>query len=117
MFGGAITYSVREFSGINVLDVSGNLTVLTADYFKSVVHNFSERESIMINMENVPFVTASGLNALVDVSYYARNFGNRVIILGANIDLKEAIDYVNYFDHIIFAQSLQEGKTKIEYYT
>ena len=69
------------------------------------------------NMENINFITSSGLNALVDVSYYAREKGNRVIILSAGNELKELVDYADYFSHIIFAESPQEGKIKIEYYT
>jgi anti-anti-sigma factor len=114
---GTMNYSMREAEGVNILDLAGNLTVLTSDYFKSVLHNLSERESVILNMENIRDVTSSGLNALVDVSYYAREKGNRVIIMSAANDLRELIDYVDYFNHLIFAESIQEGKTKIEFYT
>ncbi len=112
-----MNYSMREAEGINILDLSGNLTVLTSDYFKSVLHNLSERESVILNMENIRVVTSSGLNALVDVSYYAREKGNRVILMSAGNELRDLIDYADYFNHLIFAESIQEGKTKIEYYT
>jgi anti-anti-sigma factor len=114
---GTMNYSMREAEGINILDLSGNLTVLTSDYFKSVLHNLSERESVILNMENIRVVTSSGLNALVDVSYYAREKGNRVILMSAGNELRDLIDYADYFNHLIFAESIQEGKTKIEYYT
>ena len=91
--------------------------MLTSDYFKSVLHNLSERESVVLNMENIRVVTSSGLNALVDVSYYARDKGTRVIIMSAGNELRDLIDYVDYFSHLIFAESIQEGKTKIEFYT
>ncbi len=112
-----MNYSMREAEGVNILDLSGNLTVLTSDYFKSVLHNLSERESVILNMENIRVVTSSGLNALVDISYYARDKGNRVIIMSAGNELRDLIDYVDYFSHLIFAESIQEGKTKIEFYT
>jgi anti-anti-sigma factor len=113
----SMNYSMREADGVNILDLSGNLTVLTSDYFKSVLHNLSERESVILNMENIRVVTSSGLNALVDISYYAREKGNRVIIMSAGNELRDLIDYVDYFSHLIFAESIQEGKTKIEFYT
>jgi anti-anti-sigma factor len=113
----SMNYSMREAEGVNILDLSGNLTVLTSDYFKSVLHNLSERESVILNMENIRVVTSSGLNALVDISYYAREKGNRVIIMSAGNELRDLIDYVDYFSHLIFAESIQEGKTKIEFYT
>lgn len=112
-----MNYSMREAEGVNILDLSGNLTVLTSDYFKSVLHNLSERESVILNLADIHFVTSSGLNALVDVSYFARGKGNRVIIMSAGNELKDLIDYVDYFNHLIFAESIQEGKTKIEFYT
>lgn len=114
---GTMNYSMREAEGVNILDISGNLTVLTSDYFKSVLHNLSERESVILNLANITFVTSSGLNSLVDVSYYARSKGNRVIIMSAGSELRDLIDYVDYFNHLIFAESIQEGKTKIEFYT
>lgn len=114
---GTMNYSMHEADGVNILDLSGNLTVLTSDYFKSVLHNLSERESVILNMQNIRVVTSSGLNALVDVSYYAREKGNRVIIMSAGNELRDLIDYVDYFNHLIFAESVQEGKTKIEFYT
>ena len=112
-----MNYSMREAEGVSVLDISGNLTVLTSDYFKSVLHNLTERESVILNLVNIRFVTSSGLNALVDVSYFARDKGNRVIIMSAAAELRNLIDYVDYFNHLIFAESVQEGKTKIEFYT
>ena len=117
MISGTMNYSMRDFDGISIIDLSGNLNILTSDYFKSVIHNMTERESIIVNMENINFVTSSGLNSLVDVSYYARERGNRVVIMSAGNDLKDLIDYVDYFNHLIFAESPNEGKTKIEYYT
>lgn len=112
-----MNYSMREAEGVSILDISGNLTVLTSDYFKSVLHNLTERESVILNLVNIRFVTSSGLNALVDVSYFARDKGNRVIIMSAAAELRNLIDYVDYFNHLIFAESVQEGKTKIEFYT
>ncbi len=114
---GTMNYSMRDAEGVNILDLSGNLTVLTSDYFKSVLHNLTERESVILNFANIRFVTSSGLNALVDVSYFARDKGNRVIIMSADNDLRELIDYADFFNHLILAESVQEGKTKIEFYT
>ncbi len=114
---GTINYSMREAEGVSILDISGNLTVLTSDYFKSVMHNLSERESIIVNLANIHFVTSSGLNALVDISYFARDRGKRVILMSAGNELRDLIDYADYFNHLIFAESVQEGKTKIDFYT
>jgi len=112
-----INYSFRYHGSHGILDLSGELTILSADGFKSVVHNLTERGSIMLNMDRVDFITSSGLNALLEVSYMARDRGQRVIILGAGGDIKELIEYAEMYPHLIFAESPEEGKTKIEYYT
>ncbi len=117
MISSGINYSLSDFDGFNVLDLSGSLTIHTSDAFISVVHNLTERGSLIINMKNVNFMTSSGLNALIDVSYYARERGYRVILMSPDIDIIDLIEYADYFSHMIFAESPEEGKTKIEYYT
>lgn len=117
MISQGINYSLSDFDGFNILELSGSLTAQTSDAFISVVHNLTERGSLIVNMKNVSFVTSSGLNALIDVSYYARERGHRVIFLSPIIDVLDLIEYADYFSHLIFAESPEEGKTKIEYYT
>jgi anti-anti-sigma factor len=117
MMASRVNYSLHDFEGFNILDLSGDLTIHTSDAFISVVHNLTERGSLIMNMKNVNFVTSSGLNALIDVSYYARERGNRVVIMSPNLDVIDLIEYADFFSHLIFAESPEEGKTKIEHYT
>ena len=112
-----INYALRYHEGQGILDLAGDLTVLSTDKFKSIVHNLTERSSIMLNMDHVDFITSSGLNALLEVSYIARDRGQRVIILGAGSEIRDLIDYAEMYTHLIFAESPEEGKTKIEFYT
>ena len=81
----ALNYSLREFEGLNILDVSGYLTSNTADSFKSIVYNLTERDNLLINAENIDFVTFGGLSAFLEVSYYARDKGNRVIVADSDL--------------------------------
>lgn len=117
MISTGINYSLSDFDGFNILDLSGTLTIQTSDAFISVVHNLTERGSVIINMKNINFMTSSGLNALIDVSYYARERGHRVILMSPVSTVIDLIEYADYFGHLIFAESPEEGKTKIEYYT
>ena len=112
-----LNYSLNEFDGFKVLDLSSALTILTFDAIISVVHNLTERESLIIDMKNIDFLTSSGINALVEVSYYAKGYGNRVILMSINADIMNLIDFVDCYSHFIFAESIEEAKTKIEYYT
>jgi len=117
MISSGINYSLSDFDGFNILEMSGVLTIHTSDAFISVVHNLTERGSLIINMKNINFLTSSGLNALMDVSYYARERGHRIILMNSDTDVLDLIEYVDFYSHLIFAESPEEGKTKIEYYT
>lgn len=114
---GKINYSLRDFNGVNILDLSGTLTTSTSDAFISVVHNLTERASLIVNMENIKFVTSAGLNSLLEVSYYARDRGNRIVLLWPDRNLLDLVDYADAFSHLIFAESPEEGQTKVEFYT
>jgi anti-anti-sigma factor len=112
-----LNYSLNESDGFNVLDLSGALTIISFDAIITTVHNLTERESLVIDMKGVDFLTASGINALVEISHYARARGNRVILMHPDADLINLINFVDCYRHFIFAESLEEAKTKIEYYT
>lgn len=117
MMASRVNYVLHEHDGINILDLSGDLTIHTSDAFISVVHNLTERGSLIINMKNVDFVTSSGLNALIDVSYYAKERGHRVIIMEMKSDVMDLVEYADFFRHFIFAENPEEAITKIEHYT
>ena len=112
-----LDYSLSEYNGLNILDLSGDLTSGTADSFKSVVHNLTERDNLLINAANLNFITFGGLNALLEVSYHARDRGNRIIIISADADLMEQVEYIEAYRHLTFAATVEEGHNKIELYT
>jgi len=112
-----LNYTVNEFEGFKVLDLSGALTIISYDNLITVVHNLTERESLIVDMKGIDFLTTSGINALSEMSRYARARGNRVILVNTNADLMDLINYVDCYSRFIFAESLEEAKTKIEYYT
>lgn len=112
-----LNYSLSEYNGLNILDLSGDLTSGTADSFKSVVHNLTERDNLLINASKLNFITFGGLNALLEVSYHARDRGNRIIIIAADTDLMEQVEYIEAYRHLSFAATVEEGHNKIELYT
>ena len=110
-------YSLRELKGLNILDISGDLTAATSDAFKTVVYNLTERDSLLINAGRINFTTYGGLNALLEVSYYAKDRGNRIIIVSADDDFMEQVEYIEAYRHLSFASSEDEGYNKIDLYT
>ena len=112
-----LNYTLNELDGFNKLDLSGALTIIAFDDLITIVHNLIERESLIIDMKSIDFLTSSGIKALVEASYFAKTRGKRVILLSTDADLINLIDFAECYSHLIFAESLEEAKTKIEYYT
>ena len=112
-----LNYSISEFNGLNVLDLSGSLSVISFDDLIAIVRKLTESESLIIDIKDINFLTSSGLNALVEVSHHAKLRGNRIILINTDPDIMNLIDYVDCYSHFIFAEGLDEAKTKIEHYT
>ncbi|MCP4133946.1 MAG: STAS domain-containing protein [bacterium] len=112
-----LNYSVRDYEGIKVLDVTGNLTINTIDTLIVVVEALVEKESLMINMENVHLVTSAGLNCLIELSFFAKEKENRVVVLWPSEDFVRMTEIMDVFSYLTFAESREEGKAKIDYYT
>jgi len=112
-----LTYNLREYDGIRIIEVSGNLTSGTVDIFRSLVEKITDRESLMINVENVGLITSSGINALVDISLYAKERGSRVILLWPGEELIKLAELLGVYNLLIFGDSLEQGQAKILHYT
>jgi len=112
-----LNYSINEIEGVKVLVVSGSLTADTIETFKSIVRQVTERESLIINFENVTLITSAGMNALVDVSFFAKEHEKRVIILWPEKELLKMAETLGVYNYLIFAQSIDEAKMKIKFFT
>jgi len=112
-----LNYSINEIEGLKILALSGGLSAETIENFASIVKQVTERENIIINFENVTLVTSAGLNALVDVSLFAKNHDKRVIILWPENELMAMAEVLGFYNCLIFAQSVDEAKMKIRYFT
>jgi len=112
-----INYTVRDYEGTKVIDFIGNLSANTSKSFETIVKRISEKENIILNMININIVTIAGLNSLIHASYFAKEHGKRIIVLWPNENLMEVVEMLEAHKHLIFADSLEEGKTKIKFYT
>ncbi|MBN2078165.1 MAG: STAS domain-containing protein [Spirochaetes bacterium] len=112
-----LNYSINEIEGVKVLAVSGILAADSIENFISIAKQVTERESLIINFENVTLATSAGLNALVEVSFFAKSHDRRVIILWPDRDLQKMAETVGVYNYLIFAQSIDEAKLKIKYFT
>jgi anti-anti-sigma regulatory factor len=112
-----LNYSINEIEGLKVLALSGSISAETIGNFTSIIKQVTERENIIINFENVTLVTAAGMDSIVDVSMFAKEHDRRVIILWAEQELMKMAEILGYYDFLIFAQSIDEAKMKISYFT
>lgn len=112
-----LSFFVRNYEGTKIIEISGNLDVNTVGTFSPLVERITQKESVMINMEKIGLVTAAGVRALVDVSFSARRAGRRVILLWPSDDLVGMAETIEVYNYLIFAFSLEEGKTKITFFT
>ncbi len=113
---GQIHYSVSDMGGIKVLDLSGSLTVLSAMDFLVVTEKFLTKESLVINLENINFVTVAGLNSLLRLNYYAKEREKRIIFLYPPDNLQDLINNSDNYGYLTFAHSIEECKTKLEFF-
>ncbi len=112
-----LRYSVHDYEGIKVLDVIGSVNAVTAHQIVSVIDRITEKESMILNMQNVHLVTSAGIDAVVDVSVRAKAKEKRVVLLWADSAVKKMAETFDYYSLLVFAESLEEGAMKIEYYT
>lgn len=112
-----LTYSIEDHEGVKVVNLSGSLSSQSRKEFELLVRGLTQRGSVIINMENMHAVTSSGLNALIDVSADARKRNKRVVLLGTKENLVRTIETLDFYEYFIFVESVEEGLTKIRYYT
>ena len=112
-----LNYTIRDFQGSKVLELSGGLTANTSKKFEDIIRSFVDKESIIVNIENLSLITISGLRSMVDASYVAKDFDKRLIVLWPNNELLEMAEELDVYHHLIFADSLEEAGTKIKYFT
>ncbi|HOW82385.1 MAG TPA: STAS domain-containing protein [Spirochaetota bacterium] len=112
-----LNYTVRENNGVKIIDLSGTLTAQDEETFKSLVQRITEKESVIINLENITLVSSSGLSSLVDVSFFAKEHGTRVIYVWPSDDLIRLAEDMDVYAFLLFAGSIEEGQTKIKYFT
>jgi anti-anti-sigma regulatory factor len=112
-----LRYNLREFSTIKILELTGDLTETSGQGLEEIVLRIIERESLMIDVSGVIIVTSGGLKYLVELSMEARDRGQRIIILYPGEELRSLAETADSYHLLIFAESPEEGETKIRHYT
>ncbi len=112
-----LNYSIKDFDGVKILEVTGVLNSKATEMFRQMVTRVVERESIMINLENISLITSAGMNILIELSFYAKDQGKRIIYLWPTEEIQEMVETLEVYNYLIFADSLEEGQVKITTFT
>ncbi|HON77384.1 MAG TPA: STAS domain-containing protein [Spirochaetota bacterium] len=111
-----LNYSIEDHEGVKVVNIGGNLSNSTYDELVRVVSGLTQKSNVILNMKDVPVITSSGINSLVQASMDARKKNKRVILLGMKGPLIKMIDTLDLYEFFIFVDSIEEGQMKLEYY-
>lgn len=109
-------YTIEDHEGIKVVNLNGSISKVTRKDISSLILKLVSQNSVIVNMTDVTLVTASGLEALIDVSSEARKKNKRVVFLGANKNLRHLIEVFDVYEHFILVNSIAEGQMKIKFY-
>lgn len=77
---------VREFDGLVVIDVTGEIDLYTAPQFKrALADTINDGHShILVNMKQVSYMDSSGFGTLLGVTKRVRPVGGSVNLIGCN---------------------------------
>lgn len=109
-------YTIEEHDGTRVIHLTGSVSKVTRKRITTLILKVIAQNSVIVNMTDVTLVTASGLEALIDVSSEARKKNRRVVFLGANENLRQLIEIFDVYEYFILVNSIAEGQMKIKFY-
>ena len=113
----ALSYTVIEYEGVKLLEVSGYLSANTDMEFASFLETVTDTDNVIIDMKSVVLATLSGIESLVILSQNARKKGKRVILACLKPEIKDIFGSLSMYPFVIFADTIEESLIKIRYYT
>lgn len=109
-----LNYSINEIEGVKVLVVSGSLTADTIETFKSICPA-GVTERVSINFENVTLITSVCERPGGRFLFSPRTMKTCHYPLAGEGAPQDGGDPV--YNTLIFAQSIDEAKMKIKFFT
>lgn len=112
-----LNYSIEDKDGVKVISLDGNISVMNAESLERLVDMHTQKNHVIINMEDVRLITSSGYNSLMNMSIDAKSRNNRVLLMKAGDMFRKMIDVLKNYEHFIMIDSIEEGQMKLKYYT
>lgn len=107
-----INYTITEYDGIKIIKLIGNISNTTKVEFERIVNSISQKNDVILNMNEISIITSGGLGSLVKVSAEARKRKRRVMIMGLREGLVKMLEVMGALQHIIFIENIEEGLSK-----
>ncbi|MCL2025350.1 MAG: STAS domain-containing protein [Leptospirales bacterium] len=111
-----LSYTVTEYDGIKLFEVTGYLSANTGMDFADFLGTVTNTDNVIIDMKSIDVVTSSGIESLVMASQSARKKNKRVILAALRPDIKEMFFSLSMYRFVIFAETAEEGLIKMQYY-
>lgn len=84
--------AIRERSGTTIVDVTGDIDMGTSPSIrKTLLESLKKTPRLVVNLREVRYVDSSGIASLVEVLKEARKTEKRLILVGLNEAVYEAL--------------------------
>ena len=111
-----LNYTVTEHEGIKLLELVGYLSVNTNMEFADFLETITDTDNVIIDMKSVDLVTSAGVESLVMLSQNAHKKDKRIILAGVKPEIKDMFGSLSMYRFVIFADTVEEGLHKMQYY-
>ena len=103
--------SVRETSGVSVMDFTGNLDTNTSPAAESVVNQLLEggSEKIIFNFMNLNYISSSGLRILLSTAKKMKTSGGKMMVCNLNDMVQEVFDISGFAAILDLASNEEEA--------
>jgi len=109
--------TVTAQSSVTIVALNGSLDATTADEVAARVFLELGRAAdeddllanVVIDLDNVEFMSSAGLRAILASTREARNVGGDLRLAGGNKDVRRSLDFAGFTKILKFYESVQEA--------
>ena len=90
-------YEEIEAEGALQLNIEGKIDALTSEDFQSIILKaFVKSNSVIVNLENVPYMSSAGLRALILGEKTAESKGGKMIIINVQPQVQDVLKVTGF---------------------
>ncbi len=107
-----ISYSIIDHEGIKVIKLVGNVSSSNKNEMEDLINKISQKNNIIVNLQEVNLITSAGLNSLLNVTMNARKGKWKVMLMGVRESLRKMMVEMDIRHNFIIIDSIEEGVAK-----